>query len=766
MVNEYTTFRVGVDPNVEGGNILYIYGWAKEIYIDGTLQYSNSNGNLIKKNYTVSDGQEIRIRGRFRLGDGNVFSTISSIDNFILQNTMDFLDDNPNYTGSPVNLNMMFWKCKNLTSVAFHNNIDTSNVTDMYDMFNGCENLTTITNLEKLNTSNVTNMREMFRDCESLTTITNLEKLNTSNVTNMMGMFFSCTSLTSLNVSNFNTSKVTNMGTMFSGCKSLTSLNVSNFITSNVTDMGTMFSNCESLTELDLSNFDTSNVTNMHAMFMGCQLTELDLSNFDTSNVTDMKDMFYGCLSLTELDLSNFNTSNVTNMRGMFLRCESLTTLDISNWDTSKVTNMNNMFYSCKSLTTLDISSFNTSQVTDTFYMIRDCNNLNTVYIDCTKLINTNVTPPRTYAEDELYWDGSFTCILHEEGECTGPTGPTGPTGGTDPTGPTGGDTQDPDPTGPTGPTGGDTQDPDPTGPTGSTGEHNCDPANCKCFLIGKDYTTTITVGHLPSGTQIYATDTIHSVLERILTGQTVNPFADPKLAANLNSSINTQINLDVLFIVNITVTPNDATNLYIEATVNGKIVYNKQPYTGQTSLNCILSAGDNTTIGSFPVKVTLYYDKYSTSTSISVSTANKINVENDGSVPEFLMGKCVNYGAKYPSQFTTQKMNEAVNNGHLEWTTNLYSGKEYALGNMWDIIAFVPVSYLTSQNKNEVDQLLKFMGWDDLVNNYVEVYPDDTEYCRGNATLLDRFGRQIEFRYCAYKSRGSSGCNYKMVRR
>ena len=573
---------------------------------------------------------------------------------------------------------------------------------------------------------------------------------------------------------------------MFKGCTGLTSVNKFNFKfikddayrpagPLNITSAAGMFGGCTNLTMLDLSGWDTLNVTDMAYMFQSCErLTTLDLSNWDTSNVTDISIMFGGCTNLTSLDLSGWDTSQVTSMREMFYNCENLTALDVSNFDTSQVTNMHAMFQSCERLTTLDLSNWDTSQVTSTRYMLHNCDNLNTVYIDCTKLINTNVTPPRTYTEDEFYWDGTFTCVIcdgpidpEEPGPTggTGPTGEPGPTGGTDPTGPTG----EPGPTGgtdPTGPTGGDTQDPDPTGPTGSTGEHNCDPANCKCFLVGKDYTTTITVGHLPSGTQIYATDTIHSVLERILTGQTVNPFADPKLAANLNSSINTQINLDVLFIVNVTVTPNDATNLYIEATVNGKVVYDKQPYTGQTSLNCILSAGNNTTIGSFPVKVTLYYQKYGNETSISVNTSNKINIENDGSVPEFLMGKCVNYGAKYPSQFTTQKMNEAVNNGHLEWTTNLYSGKEYALGNMWDIIAFVPVSYLTSQNKNEVDELLKFMGWDDLVNNYVEVYPDDTEYCRGNATLLDRFGRQIEFRYCAYKSRGSSGCNYKMVRR
>ena len=274
-------------------------------------------------------------------------------------------------------------------------------------------------------------------------------------------------------------------------------------------------------------------------------------------------------------------------------------------------------------------------------------------------------------------------------------------------------------------------------------------------------------MGKLPAGTQIKATDTIHSVLERILVGNIVNPFVNPQLSASLNNPpINTTINKDVLFTVNISVTQNDATNLYIGATVNGKTVYSKQQYNGQKLLICKLLAADNTTIGSFPVKVTLYYNKYSTSTFISAFTTNKINIENDGSLPEFLMGKCIDYGSDYPSGFEQSKMEEAVNNGYLEWTTNLYNGKEYTLGNWWDIIAFVPVSYLADQGKTEVDELLKFMGWDDLVNGFVEIYPDDSPYCRGSLFLNDRFGRRTEFRYCAYMSRVSMDCKYKMVRR
>ena len=192
-------------------------------------------------------------------------------------------------------------------------------------------------------------------------------------------MFYNCTGLTSVNKFNF---KIIRQDT-----------NSSVFIAS----MSGMFYGCTNLTTLDLSGWDTSQVTRMENMFANCQnLTTLDVSNFDTSQVTHMTGMFSGCKSLTTLDVSNFDTSQVTSMRLMFGFCQSLTTLNLSNFNTSKVTNMGLMFRGCQSLITLNISNFDTSKVTDTSYMFTECNNLNTVYIDCTKLINTKVTPTRT----------------------------------------------------------------------------------------------------------------------------------------------------------------------------------------------------------------------------------------------------------------------------------------------------------------------------------------------------------------------------------
>ena len=200
-------------------------------------------------------------------------------------------------------------------------------------------------------------------DCKNIETIKFSKNIDTSNVTDMNCMFYQCQSLTSLDVSNFDTSNVTNMLQMFYDCNLLTSLDVSNFDTSKVINIGAMFARCKSLTNLDLSNFNTSKVTNMQAMFQDCNcLTSLDVSNFDTSNVSSMVQTFLDCYALTSLDISSFDTRNVMYMQNMFDSCTNLKTIYVTNgkWSTSKavantfkdgsgktINGTNNMFLKC-----------------------------------------------------------------------------------------------------------------------------------------------------------------------------------------------------------------------------------------------------------------------------------------------------------------------------------------------------------------------------------------------------------------------------------
>ena len=181
-----------------------------------------------------------------------------------------------------------------------------------------------------------------FEDYQGTELDYEINNLDTKNLTSMYNMFANCQHLTSLDVSHFDTSNVTSMLQTFMNCKALTSLDVSNFDTSKVTNMQNMFGACGNLnTPLDFSNWDTSKVTNFFIFLNGCsKLPSIDVSNFDTSSATDMRGMFAKTQAVTSLNLTNFDTSNVTKMNEMFLDNTHLETLDLSSFDTRKVTNM------------------------------------------------------------------------------------------------------------------------------------------------------------------------------------------------------------------------------------------------------------------------------------------------------------------------------------------------------------------------------------------------------------------------------------------
>ncbi|EME8125135.1 BspA family leucine-rich repeat surface protein, partial [Enterococcus faecium] len=193
-------------------------------------------------------------------------------------------------------------RLSNLKEINGLTNLDTSNVTIMYDFFSGCSSLQSL-DLSSFDTSQVTNMMSMFYKCSSLQSL-DLSSFDTSQVTNMKYMFYKCSSLQSVDLSNFNTSQVTNMKYMFFGCSSLQSVDLSSFDTSQVTDMSWMFGYCSNLQSVDVSNFDTSQVTNMYAVFGYCSsLQSVDLSSFDTSQVTTMAGMLTETRKLNELTL-------------------------------------------------------------------------------------------------------------------------------------------------------------------------------------------------------------------------------------------------------------------------------------------------------------------------------------------------------------------------------------------------------------------------------------------------------------------------------
>ena len=94
-----------------------------------------------------------------------------------------------------------------------------------------------------------------------------LNDIDVSNVTNMYGLFIDLDPH-NINISKWNVSNVKNMGSMFYDCKNFNS-DISRWNVSNVEDMGFMFYKCLNFNS-DLSKWDVSNVEDMYFMFSGC----------------------------------------------------------------------------------------------------------------------------------------------------------------------------------------------------------------------------------------------------------------------------------------------------------------------------------------------------------------------------------------------------------------------------------------------------------------------------------------------------------------
>lgn len=325
---------------------------------------------------------------------------------------------------------------RNIKSIKFSKNIDTSNVTDMNYMFNACYALTDL-DISCFDTSNVTNMYNMFAFCESLTNL-DVSNFDTSKVTTMSSMFEYCKSLTILDLSNFDTSNVINMRHMFANCSSLVTLDLSNCDTHNVKDMIYMFNNCAALKTIYVSrgkwstllaassdvkyNTITGYVKGTTLMFSGCGISKVTYYGEDPNSYELAPDEDYLNWNYTLDDVDNIitlnyyigsetevivytnyvigdkiyktqiksNDGNSNNTPYMFnayatgINHDNITKfIKFShNIDTSNVTSMAYMFMNCQMLTDLDISCFDTSNVT----------NMSSMFYGCCKLTELDLT--------------------------------------------------------------------------------------------------------------------------------------------------------------------------------------------------------------------------------------------------------------------------------------------------------------------------------------------------------------------------------------
>ena len=165
--------------------------------------------------------------------------------------------------------------------------------------------------------NNSTSLKKFFENIKELISINFTNDFNTTGIENMTEMFSSSQYLISVDISNLNLENVKDMSYMFTNCKNLKDISISNFKTNKVENMAGMFEKC-SLISLDLSNLDTKEAINMSNMFKDCAYLKNLKLDFNTEKVKTMKKMFSSCTSLTSLNISTFNTTNCQDFSNIF----------------------------------------------------------------------------------------------------------------------------------------------------------------------------------------------------------------------------------------------------------------------------------------------------------------------------------------------------------------------------------------------------------------------------------------------------------------
>ena len=97
----------------------------------------------------------------------------------------------------------------------------------------------------------------------------NLNDIDVSDITDMFNLFFGLDPH-NIDISEWNVSNVTDMNSMFLDCENF-NCDLSEWDVSNVTNMANMFDHCYNFNS-DLSDWDVSNVKFMKRIFNGCTL--------------------------------------------------------------------------------------------------------------------------------------------------------------------------------------------------------------------------------------------------------------------------------------------------------------------------------------------------------------------------------------------------------------------------------------------------------------------------------------------------------------
>lgn len=157
-----------------------------------------------------------------------------------------------------------------------------------------------------------------FDGCEKLTEIQGLENLNTSEVTDMFGMFQNCYSLTSIDISGFNIDKVTRMQAMFCNCLNLKSIILPDKLT--FIDQA-QFQYCSSLANISIPESATSigeyafhQCNSLNAITIPASVTSIGDNAFSYSGLTKVTSLMQ-----TPCGISSTVFENVCNNATLYV---------------------------------------------------------------------------------------------------------------------------------------------------------------------------------------------------------------------------------------------------------------------------------------------------------------------------------------------------------------------------------------------------------------------------------------------------------------
>jgi len=297
----------------------------------------------------------------------------------------------------PTSLSQMFYgnastnSLVNLEDITGWENLNTSNVMNMYEMFFACGKLKVI-DMGSWDLAKVTNITHMFSDNPALTTI--ICDADFHELDCFPPSFRDCTNLVGAKGTNFDTGKTgldyarPDKGTTAPGYFTPSTKSYTEYITDNDTLYYKYDNNWYySENKIEIYRGKDDNRFSGYASKITVVLIDQSMKAWKPTSLRKFLCGGSGAPSdltnLTEIiGLENVNTAEVTDLYMAFNDLRSLDTLNLSMWDMSKLELLSYAFTDCIKLKTLDIHTWQPTKLKNTGSMFKRCSLLETIYAD------------------------------------------------------------------------------------------------------------------------------------------------------------------------------------------------------------------------------------------------------------------------------------------------------------------------------------------------------------------------------------------------